>query len=393
VKDFSEVLAEITHGKPLDLSKEEERVNPDESKDDDGQDQTKESDGQLDGEPESESKEDKEEEGRVEDKPEKESEATSDTKSESDETKDKDEAESEEKDGEKEAEPTFEIDGETYTLSQLREMRDSGLRLEDYTRKTMDAAKERKEFLEQQRSRESLASDIAEDAGLQQFLAARPEALANLMAKPESTRKLLGNPKAVQEFWADYDIIKKNPRLAEIVAKDDADESEIDAELRRAQEVESMNTIVGTLEQFVGQISEHELYKDLGEDAAMDVLRYIAGLSGVPENPTHEQQFEGVSKLFKLFFHQQEDGEWSIDHRLIQGEFERIKDTKNAVATEQKKDEPKENEIDEHNKRVDQQLNDEERPPKTPDGQPPATEQEAPNIPDSFHGILRELRK
>ena len=382
---FNELYAELTHGKPLDLHKEEERVNPDESQDDDGQDQADESEGQLEGEPESDSKEDQDEEGSSEDE-------SSESDSKSDETKDEEEQADEKKEEEEEAEPTFDVDGETVTLSQLREWRDSGLRLEDYTRKTMDASRERKEFLKKWEARESLASDIASDPGLQQFLAARPEALANLMANPEEARRLIGNPKAVQEFWADYDIIKKNPRLAAKVARDGSDESEATAELRKAQEQESMETIIGTLEQFVEAVGNHELYEDLGEEAQMEVLRYIAGLSQVPENATHEQLWDGVSKLFNLFFVKQGD-EWSIDHRLIQGEFERIKAAKGAARNEKKEEEPEEDEIQEHNKRVDRQLKDEKRPPKTPDGQPPATEQDAPRIPDSFHGILRELNR
>lgn len=383
---FNDVLAEITHGKPLDLSKEEERVNPNESLDDDGQDQAEESEGQLEGEPESDSKEDQDDKGSSVKESEK-----SESKSE-EETKDEESEADEKKDEEEEAEPTFVVDGETYTLSQLREWRDSGLRLEDYTKKTMSASEERKQFLAKQKARETLASDIASDPGLQQFLAARPEALANLMANPDDTRRLIGNPKAVQEFWADYDIIKKNPRLAAKVAKDGQDESEVDLELRQAQEVESMNTVVGTLEQFVVAVGNHDLYKDLGEEAQMEVLQYVAGLAGLPENPTHKQQWDGVSKLFNLFFVKQGD-EWSIDSRLIQGEFERIKSAKIQAAEEKKDDEPDESEIQKHNKRVDQALKDEERPPKTPDGQPPATEQDAPNIPDSFHGILRELNR
>ncbi len=391
--DFNKVLAEITHGPPLDLSKEEERVNPDETQDQDAPDQGDPEKGKLDEEPESDSKDDQEGKDKEEDKPEKESSDTdADQKDESDETKDESEAKPDEKDEEKDTEPTFDIDGETFTLSQLRELRDSGLRLDDYTKKTMELGETRKQFLEEQKSRQGLASDIAEDAGLQQFLAARPEALASLMANPESTRKLVGNPKAVQEFWADYDLIKKNPRLAAKVAESSPEtETEVDAELRKAQEVETMDKIVNTLEGFVIEVGAHDLYKDLGEDGAKEVLGYIAGLAGVPENPTHEQKFKGVEKLFNLFFHQQDDGEWSIDHRLIRGEYERIKGSAAEAKDEQKDEEPDEKEVQEHNKRVDKQLEDGVRPPKTPDGQPPGVEQDALDIPDSFHGILREL--
>jgi len=380
--DFAEVLHEIQHGAPLDLSKEEERVNPDETRDDDAPDQSEDEKGKLDGEPESDSKDGQVKQDKDKDSS-KEPESPAPDQSKSEETKDDDDAVAE-----KDAEPTIEIDGETFTLSQVRDWRESGLRLEDYTKKTMELSTTRRTFLEEQRSRQNLARDISEDVGIQQFLAARPEALANLMQDPESTRKLIGNPRGVKDFWADFDAIKKSPTLAKRMLEKEGDESAIDAELRKAQEVGQMETIIGTLEQFVGGASQGELYKHLGDEAAHEVLEYIAGLAGVPENPTHEQQMQGVGKLFNLFFVQQ-NGEWGIDHRLIQGEFERIKNSRADAKDDD--DGPKDKEIDAHNKAVDAQLKDNKRPPKTPDGQPPAAEQETPDIPDSFHGILRAL--
>jgi hypothetical protein len=48
--------------------------------------------------------------------------------------------------GEAPQEPTFDVDGNSYTLSQMREFRDSGLRQADYTRKTQELARLRGEL-------------------------------------------------------------------------------------------------------------------------------------------------------------------------------------------------------------------------------------------------------
>jgi hypothetical protein len=374
-----DLLDDLSYGKPLDLDSEE-RVNQEEPQADGDQvpDQDPESQDKPSPEPES-----KEEE--VQEEPEDKPEEAPEEKPKSEEDADTDEAEAPE---DKDAEPTIEIDGEQVPLSEIRKWREQGMMREDYSRKTAEISEMRKKALESRKQVATLAKDLSEDPAFQKFLSARPEALAHLMANPEATRQMLGKPQAVKEFWIDYDTVRKNPRLAARLASDDPkDVEEADKELRMQQENEDAAQIVNTLEGFIVQAQE-KFYPDLGNEAAEHVIAYVAEMAQVPQEPTRNDVIEGTKRLFNLFYRKQEDGSYTIDPSLIGAEFERVKLAKEQGQLE----EPEPDKIaEEHNARVDQQLKD-ERPPKTPDGLPPAAGQEVRELPDTLPDLLNELQ-
>lgn len=370
METFQDVLSNLGHGSPLNLEPEE-RVTPEEDPEE----------GNPVGEPESEGEGKTEEEEQPTEptppkgKPEKEP-----KESEGEEEPEADPAEEEPTEEPEEKPDTVIIDGVEVTLEQLKEWRDQGLMLDDYTRKTMEVSNQRKELLQEKKDFQTLAQDIADDPHLKQFVAAHPEALGHLLSRPKAARGLIGNAKGVEEFWKEYEVIVDNPNIAQklLDAPDEAEE-----ELREVTERDSCAKVIGTLDQFIEFIG-NEAYPEVDSNA---VKEYVISLSGVPDEPTHDDVVAGTTRLYGLFFRQNEDGSPYIDHSLIEREYMRLASA-NVPAP---KDEP-EVDVEEHNKNIDAQLQTGEKPPKTPDGAPPAARGERPEIPDDFQGILQAFQ-
>lgn len=375
--DWNQLLDDIGESKPLSETDEETQANPEEIRDDrdnsvgepneekDVKDPPKEEDEEL---PDDEEEEEEEEKG-----PEAEPEADEDdTDDEDEKPKKPDDEEAPEED---EEEPTFEVDGEEVTLDQVRQWKNQGLMEADYRKKTAQLAEQRRGLQESLQSNRELASNISKDPNLREFLKAHPEGLEYLLADPGATSNLIGNAQAVEDFWVDYETLSENPRLAEkLVEKGDGEEvDEVTQEIQRERQTETISKIVTVLGNTVDAIGK-EYYPDVDPD---EVKHYLVELSGIPKDPTFEHQQAGAARLWQLFFGQDpQSGEIQIDPRLIGRHFERL----------QAKGSPDEDDADAetHNKKVDEKLKDDTRPPKTPKGDPPSPEDEKPKRGESF---------
>jgi len=376
---FEEVMDSISDGTDLPVDGQptpeaEERVTPEDSVKDD--------DTKPVGEPESEAKDEEKdppEEAPPEDKP-----ADKEESEEKPESKDEEKPPKEEKETPPE-EVTFEVDGEQVTLAQIKawrkEAEDGGLRLDDYTRKTQSASEARTKALEMQESNATLAEEISKDPGLQKLLAARPESLQYLMRDPAGTRSMIGNPAAVEQFWGAMDAINDNPLLAEKF-RGTPEPSEAEALLREENEVKNVKAIVGTLDMTIDAAAK-EFFPQVDPEK---VKSYVASLSGMPENPTHQDWVSGADRLYHLFF-KTVDGQAELNPQLLEVEFARLQSQVGKASEEA----PPAEEVNEHNEAVDRQLKAEEPPPKTPDGAPPVAEPEKPVQYKDFQEALADI--
>lgn len=291
----------------------------------------------------------------------------------------------EEKDSEEKQEDsdeqTFEFDGKTYTLEQMREFRDNGMTQKGFTQQRQKDAAQRKQEREEYEAKMKLAEDISEDAGMREFLKAHPEGIKYLMADPEGTRSMLGDTKKVEAFWKDYEVLLENPEIAERLAKAESrDDAADDLEVER--QVETMERVVAGLGYAVDQVAEH--YPDVDPN---EVKQYLVELSGLPDKDelTLAEQQAAVSTLWNLFYVQNEEtGELSVRPQLIVSHFERLKAAAGVDA-------PDREAVEEHNKQVDEKLKDDKAPPKTPEGKTPLTEAERGKMPENFRAALEDI--
>ena len=310
------------------------------------------------GESEKESAPEEQPEGESQDEAESQPEDGAESDSQADEADDTGDAEPEDKADEPEPdEPTFDIDGEEATLSQLREWKQDGLRHGDYTRKTQDLAAERKSFREQREAESKLLEEILEDDSLSSFVQAHPKVLVHLLKDPENTRAVLGNAEEVQRLWDDYELLMDRPHLANKVFGQGEPDTEV---LEQQRLAENISIIANALDEKVDELASQ--YKGVDPE---DVKEYVLSLGGIPTgdgaDPT--EVVDGFTKLFNLMFiHDSEKGLTSLDDSLIKNHFELLAKGRAAAAVASETD------ADDHNRQVDEQLKDSSPVPATKKG-------------------------
>jgi hypothetical protein len=269
----------------------------------------------------------------------------------------------------------IEIDGKEYTLAEVREMRDGGLRQSDYTRKAQEAAKVRKSAEE----RDELVAQIVSDPSMKEMVRAHPEMLPHLLRDPVSTKALLGNPEEVQKLWDDFDVIAENPRLAERFSRKDPDAENLLAQERYR---ENITAVASALDGTVDAMAEK--FEGVDKD---DVKEYILTLGGMPsgDNVDPAAAAAAFERMFSLFFVQDGD-QLKVDTRLIEQRFNELSEYGSLKKSASKAD------VDDHNKTVDAQLKD-TAPRSTPEGNSPAPTSmkdtdEAENVNEVIRSIL-----
>ena len=298
-----------------------------------------------------------------------ETEAKPDGETVSDETDTHESDESEEKGGETEDEskessaegddePVIELDGEMVPLSEVRRWKSEGLMQADYTRKTQEVAAERKSVEAQLAERESLMDDIFADQAMSSFVKAHPKVMKNLLADPENTRAVLGNAEEVQRLWDDYELLLDRPHLADKVfgQGEAADTSALEQE----RYVENIGMIANALDSKVSELASE--YEGVDDDVVRD---YVLSLGGVPtgEGADPAEVGAGFEKLFNLMFlHDSDSGQTSLDETLIRNHFELLSRSQSVAKS------TADAEADEHNRQVDEQLNDQSSAPSTGGG-------------------------
>lgn len=365
-KDFADLLDEIRFGSDEDDIEENGESSPDESEEKtnpDGPSDTAESD---------------EDKPDVESDPEEESEPASEAEAES-ETAEAGKTQ-EDKSGEPaDTEPAkFEIDGETYTLDEIREWKQSGLRQSDYTRKRQADAEERRQAEERIASRESLLADVIADESMKEFIRARPEVIPILLSDPDNTRQVLGKPEEIQALWDDYELVADNPRLAARFAKE-----EPDAELALQQQriVDNVAAVANALDEAVDNLAAK--YEGVDPD---DVKDYVLKLGRVPttEGADPEEVVNAFGRLYNLFFVQDENG-LHLDPTIIQTQYENLSRAATSALSEERAKQ------EEHNAEVDAQLKD-APPPKLPHGSGPGPVKEREREYTDVNEVIRDLQ-
>lgn len=224
--------------------------------------------------------------------------------------------------------------------------------------------------------RGKLASDLAADPDMAEFVRAHPKALPYLMADPAATRALLGNPQAIEEFWADYEVLAANPRLAERLTAGDSEALE---QQRVAQDVQY---VANNLQRAVDTVAAQ--FPGVDKD---EVARYVLDLGGMPrgENPAPKDVVAAFSRLRTLFFVQTGDGE-QIDSKLIRDRFDTL--SAGPAAEEARKAA----EAKTHNDQVDAELrNERDRPPAAPAGGSPGVTEKEEKQPANFSAAMDDL--
>lgn len=271
----------------------------------------------------------------------------------------------------------IDLDGEKVTLEQIRAWRNDGLRQADYTRKTQEAAEQRRRLEE----RDALVAEIVADEAMSEFVSAHPKVLKSLLADPESTRAILGKPEEVTALWEDYELIADNPRLADRFGNQPDQASEVLAQQRYE---ENVMAIANALDTTVDYIAAQ--YSGVDADAVKD---YVLSLGGMPEGDNVDPAEVGraFERMFALFFVQDGEGGLAVDDRLIQSRFKELQSA--AELREQREA----NAAEDHNKAVDAALSD-KTPPATRGGKAPAPaavdplDDDAEDLNEVIHGLL-----
>lgn len=335
------------------------------------------------------------EESPVEDSPAEAPEEAETTESESDEgdeptdaQEEPEEAEAEdqpEAEADEEKEPTVLINGEEVPLSTVMEWRDSGLRAQDYTRKTMTLAEQRKQFEQERQATAKLATDISNDPALQRFLAAHPEALQYLMSDPAATRNLIGNEGRVKQFWSEYDIIRENPSIAErLYNRENPDVKP--PEMVEAEMQQAATNVGHALNHVIETIGQE--YPDVDQTEVANYLMELGGLTeaNLPRDPQLQKKavYGAMARLQQMLFYEN-NGQVFVDPRLVKDRFEAM------ARVQEKKKTTEQTKADQHNAKVDKALAESGRPPATPSGGTPRSEREKPKPYSSFQDALADI--
>jgi hypothetical protein len=362
-KDFAELLDEIRFGEDeiedgeSSPDKSEEKTNPE------GPSDTAESD---------------EDKPDVESDPEEASEPASEAEAES-ETAEAGKTEEDKSDKPDEIEPAkFEIDGETYTLDEIREWKNSGLRQSDYTRKAQSLAEERKQSEERIESRDALLADVLADESMKEFIRARPEVLPILLSDPDNTRQVLGKPDEVQALWDDYELVADNPRLAARFAKEEPD---AELALQHQRVADNVAAVANALDNAVDELAAK--YEGVDPD---DVKDYVLKLGRVPmhEGADPQEVVTAFGRLYNLFFVEDGDG-LKLDPTIIQTQYENLSRVATSALSEERAKQ------DEHNAEVDAQLKD-TPPPAVPHGSGPGPAKDKEREYTDVNEVIRDLQ-
>lgn len=275
-------------------------------------------------------------------------------------------------------------DGSKVPYSTIQEWRNSGLRRDDYSRKTAEAAQTRKQAEALVQDVRTLSGEIARDPHMQRFLSAHPEAIEYLMAEPEATRALLGNKEGVEKFWGQYEVLLDNPELAEQLER----RNEVPAEVDFQTQFRSAVAVGHGLNYVIEQIGAE--FEGVPQDQVARHLLELGGMRELPEGVDQETaQTEFVlamARLHNMLFSYDAEGNPSVNTRLIRDRYEYLSGRqRDKTDTERKK-------AEEHNRKVDEQLKaGDGRPPATPSGGSPGTNPE--RLPDygSLSDVLSDI--
>ena len=281
--------------------------------------------------------------------------------------------------------PEFEIDGEKYSLDQIKAWRARGLRQADYTRKTQELAQQRQNLASQR----DLANDVANDPHMKELLRVHPELFPNLLSDPQYTRSILGDKQKIKQLWEDYAPIADNPRLRShfLRSHEQADQA--------AQEYEKAANFM----RFVAERVTTDINQAIteGKFEGMDpneVREHVLRASGMDPNIVNEgmtpQEFvqryqAGFQQLFRDNYITDQQGNIVPNGRIATA----LK----AMAFDRAAQAPKpEDKASAHNQAVQAKLQ-EKRAPATPGGQGPAGDP-APEYMDwSYDKILEDLQE
>jgi hypothetical protein len=295
-----------------------------------------------------------------------------------------DEPEPEEDEDEEGEQPTVTLkSGEEVTLSQLKEKYENWQ--SEYSRQRQQDRETVQEYQERLENTQTLADDIAEHSGMQEFLRHHPDGIRIFLRNPEATRELMSDSDALEEFWEEYELLKERPQLAEKYLSDDGRE-EVSEEVQQRQRVQHTAQVAKELDRVVEAVGE-EFEEIDNETVGRDILEMV----GVTEEAieANPQIVHGaMDRLYSLMFVQTDEGLF-IDPKLVKDRFEvyearRTRETaKEEAAAEQQ------------NEAVDAELERKKDRPPAPQGddagpsEPGSDEPEPKDFQDALQRVQR----
>jgi hypothetical protein len=292
----------------------------------------------------------------------------------------------EEGEGEDDPEPEIEIDGKRYTRSQIaKELEARGLRQEDYTRKTQEAAQERARLAAEREARESLIDEMVKHEQMQEFIADHPAAIKYLLKHPDATRKLLANTSELQKFVEDYEAISANPRLAERFSRNEQDpavQAELEAERTQRYATYVGSSVDGAIDYVLNEMPDAGVARE-------DIENHLRSLVGMPAEVNDKNAKEvvtGFQRLHALMFVRDQEGREVIDPRIVRDYVASRKQVND------KKKDSKERKAQDHNSKVDAALKAAgEQKPGVLSGASPGTNEEKVAKFDSFEEVYQNI--
>lgn len=239
---------------------------------------------------------------------------------------------------ESEEQPLFEIDGESYTLEQMREFRDNGMMRQAFSRKTQEVAAARKRL----EDRDELLEAILGDSSLSPFVKAHPTALTTLVKQPEATRALLGDAAAVRQLWDDWELALERPHLREklLAAPEEATDT-----LEDERYIANLQGVAKVVDEKIQALSQE--YEGVSKE---EVEEFVFSLGGFEKESEAEEVAAGLERLFGLMFDQGPEGDWDLNDKLIRDRFELLSRVGAAPNVD--------DDAEDHNRAVDEQLQD-----------------------------------
>jgi len=289
-------------------------------------------------------------------------------------------------------EETVVVDGEEVPLSTVREWRDGRNEIKGVLSERLGEARQEAEQLRELTQKQTqLVADLTSDRSTRELIQNHPELLGDLIQAPEEARGLIGNARAVQRFQDDYEFLLENPEQAERLASGDPEAQEEVSEQAELQQVANhavwvangMKTAVQAVANHFAdehpEVSEPEVLNEVENE----LMKEFGGVD--PEGDfTADELVQAMNQLESIFFKKQ-NGETVVDPRLIAARFDR------RLRAKQSRQEREEARAEEHNKQVDEALQD-EAPPSSPKGKAPLAEEEPEEDFESFGEILESLR-